>query len=135
MAAKKAPDTTNTEKDLQTFEEGMIYYEVSFSDVIKHTAYKRWADKSWDGRDFEEYEGDHTANNEFLSICYPAPPSEVLDRILWELGLDTSQNYEPQDLVHRNFASAKVKCMRWVGYRRTDQVWLDFVKRLQKGSY
>lgn len=45
--------------------------------------------------------------------------------MLFDLGLDISQEIEEQlDLVHRNHFNEIVQCTRWVGYERTDYLWI-----------
>lgn len=45
---------------------------------------------------------------------------------LWELGLDSSQNYTRQDFIrHRNRLGESVLCSRWVGNERQDKGWIE----------
>jgi len=45
--------------------------------------------------------------------------------ILWDLGLDTSQDYTKQiNIQHRNRLNQVVQCTRWYGNERSDEEWL-----------
>lgn len=45
---------------------------------------------------------------------------------LWELGLDSSQEYLRQDFIrHRNKLGESVLCSRWVGNERQDKEWIE----------
>lgn len=52
--------------------------------------------------------------------------TEKLNRILYELGMDTSKNIEQQNgLIHRNRLNEVVRCTRWVGDERQDEEWIN----------
>lgn len=53
---------------------------------------------------------------------------EDLYNILYSLGMDTSKNIEEQVLPHRNWQNEVVTCLRFVGYKRTDKDWKDYIK-------
>ncbi len=68
-----------------------------------------------------------------ISMVFPAyrwdwvqsKPS-LMNRILFEFGLDTTQNYEIQEnLTHRNRTGKIVQCNRFVGQERLDDTWLN----------
>ena len=44
--------------------------------------------------------------------------------MLYELGVNTNQSIEVQELYHYNFFREAVFCKRWVGNERTDETWL-----------
>jgi len=45
--------------------------------------------------------------------------------ILWDLGLDTTQDYTKQiNIQHRNRLNQVVQCTRWYGNERSDEQWL-----------
>lgn len=51
---------------------------------------------------------------------------ELLKQILFQFGMDTSQNFERQDgLTHRNMFNEVVICSRWVGQTRLDDDWIN----------
>lgn len=54
---------------------------------------------------------------------------EVLEEFLWMMGLDTEVSYEQQFLTHRNMKGEIVTCARWVGKKRTDSEWLNFIRK------
>ena len=54
---------------------------------------------------------------------------EVLEEFLWLMGLDTQVSYDQQYLPHRNMRGEVVTCARWVGKKRTDQEWKDFIRK------
>ena len=52
---------------------------------------------------------------------------EDLNKLLYIFGIDTNYPVERQELKHRNWQGVVVDCPRWVGVKRTDQEWLDFI--------
>lgn len=48
------------------------------------------------------------------------------DQILYEFGMDTTQQIERQENIqHVNRMNKVVVCDRWVGYERTDKEWIN----------
>ena len=61
-----------------------------------------------------------------VDYFYEPTKKKVLDAILWELGMDTKQKYELQDVTqHRNKLGNVVTCGRYFGHERQDQEWLQ----------
>jgi hypothetical protein len=57
---------------------------------------------------------------------YEQDKPEVLSKVLFDFGMDVSQEYKRQDgLQHRNKVNEVVTCSRWVGNERTDQSWIS----------
>lgn len=51
-------------------------------------------------------------------------PEEML-KIIYDLGIDTSQKFERQVKTHRNAFNNVITCSRWIGEERTDSVWIE----------
>jgi hypothetical protein len=51
---------------------------------------------------------------------------DYFEMILWQMGLNTKQQYVRQDAVHhRNRLNEVVTCSRWYGSERSDKYWLE----------
>lgn len=67
-----------------------------------------------------------------LVLAYPEYSSQLeynnlnqLNKLLWELGLDSTKPYNRQDgLQHRNRLNQVVTCSRYVGHERLDEEWI-----------
>jgi hypothetical protein len=57
---------------------------------------------------------------------FPLTNPEEFSKMLWELGINTTQPVEKQEgFLHRNRFNETVLCNRWVGYERLDKEWID----------
>jgi hypothetical protein len=77
---------------------------------------------------------DMVESEDYKQQC-PTPSScdyEDFKRILFNLGMDTTYPIESQILSHRNWKGKVVNCERWVGVRRQDKEWLDFINQTNK---
>ena len=50
---------------------------------------------------------------------------EALNKLLWDLGMDTTSSMEMQTSTHRNRFGEIVDGLRWVGNERIDSEWLN----------
>ena len=51
--------------------------------------------------------------------------TRTLERVLWELGLDTTQEYTTRECTHRNLQGDVVTCDMYRGRERTDKAWIQ----------
>jgi hypothetical protein len=50
---------------------------------------------------------------------------ESRNRILWSLGVDTTQDIEILQCTHRNLRNQVVSCEYYMGFERTDKAWVN----------
>ena len=60
-----------------------------------------------------------------LVIAIAEPDGADLMRILQDMGLDTTKNFEEEVANHINVFGQPVMCKRWVGSKRTDREWVE----------
>lgn len=60
------------------------------------------------------------------SYEYENTHPEAFKSIMFDFGMDTSQEFKRQDgLTHRNKLNQVVTCSRWVGNERIDSAWVE----------
>lgn len=61
---------------------------------------------------------------EGFAEAYGANDKKKMKEILWNCGMDTTQEVEEMFCEHRNLQNQVVKCLRYSGYERTDKEWI-----------
>lgn len=62
---------------------------------------------------------------EGFAEAYGKDNKKQIREILWNCGMDTTQEVEEFVCEHRNLRKQVVKCLRYNGYERTDKEWLS----------
>jgi hypothetical protein len=71
---------------------------------------------------------------EYRELC-PTPEScnyEDLKGLLYTFGMDNQFPIQEQHLSHRNWKGVVVTCPRWVGVKRKDHQWVNFMNSVNK---
>lgn len=119
---------SNMENELEQYERRQAQWEVSSFDVANHPAYIDWAERNVKGMLSENID---TMVNDVTNIhfAFVRPSREIMDKVLYDYGLDLNESIERQVCYHRTFGGTRVNGERYVGKQRTDKQWLDLIKR------
>ena len=66
-------------------------------------------------------------------VNYRMPPENVVKAILYKFGMDITDNYEEQTVMHRRWNGDVVNTLRWVGKMREDNYWNNFMQKKVRG--
>lgn len=114
---------------VENYDRAMSGWEVSAFDIIQSNIYQEWFTQNDNGMNVENAE-EIIRDGENIHISFVRPPRKIMDKILYNLGLDISDTVERQLCRHKTFGGAVVYGERYVGYQRVDSEWKNFVKRV-----
>lgn len=132
-ASKNVPGLEREVEKLYRQEQEAYYgWSVSFLDLVEDELYKKWINT------LDQSEGTVLINSKvgdnMVLVNYRRPPDNIIKSILFKLGMDVTDNYEEQTLVHRRFNGDVVNTLRWVGKLRTDNVWEKLISSGKIGA-
>lgn len=128
---KREVKTVDMDFLLETMDQEMSHWAVSFEDLRHHQLYKTWIQQHENPEDKELFGVLNGKNN--VLVSYPKPPENVLKAIAHQLGLDINEPIEEQVCKHKTFAGNIVNTVRYSGCQRKDDNWNTFVKLAMKG--
>lgn len=111
--------------------EDVYCWSVSFLDLINDEEYTRWIN-TLDLSD-DTVLIDSRVGKEMVLVNYRMPPEHVVKAILFKLGMDITDNYEEQTVIHRTWSGDVVNTLRWVGKMREDLYWTNFMNKHVRG--
>lgn len=117
------------EHQLEQIEREESQWEVSIYDLAQSSTYKAWAVNNVKGMSTEVV--DSLVNDPTnIHVAFIRPTRDIMDRALYELGLDLQESVERQICPHKTFAGITVQGERYVGKQRKDKEWKAFIKKL-----
>lgn len=120
-----------SELDLDFYNQQLTQWGVSMFDVVQSEKYQEWLRQNDSGLDASVAENIITdPYNSYIAMT--RPPKKVLQNILKSLGLSIDDKHERQICRHSTFGGHTVYGERYVGVQRTDDNWVNFVKRMTK---
>lgn len=105
------------------------HHAISFYDVKQHPKYQHWIL----GKEMDKTLLSTSAKiKEYIISVDLEPPHDLLDEILFEMGLDINEPIEKLVCTHRAFNNSIQNTARWSGLIRKDEQWEKFVKEAVK---
>lgn len=119
------------EKLYRQEQENIYGWSVSFLDLVEDIEYKNWVNTLDLSEDAVLI--DSRVGKGMVLVNYRMPPENVVKAILYKFGMDITDNYEEQTVMHRRWNGDVVNTLRWVGKMREDNYWNNFMQKKVRG--